>query len=135
MMGCPFLMLDEDGNRFFNEECCMTMWNVPIKYRYPGQVPTMFRFFDSAYAEKFSMCDTASLELIEGKVLKPEDYGQKGIYKADTLEELFEYLDVDAAAFKASIDRYNQQCAKGVDEDFGKDAQYMTPSTPRPSTA
>lgn len=127
MMGCPFLMLDEDGNRFFNEECCMTMWNVPIKYRFPGQVPTMFRFFDSAYAEKFSMCDTASLELIEGKVLPPEDYGKKGIYKADTLEELFEILNVDAAAFKASIERYNQLCAQGVDEDFGKDAQYMTP--------
>jgi hypothetical protein len=52
------------------------------------------------------------------------------VYGANTLEELAGYLGYtgDAAtAFLASIKRYNELCAKGVDDDFGKDKKAMIP--------
>lgn len=47
--------------------------------------------------------------------------------KAETAEELAALIGVDPETLKATIDRYNELCAKGVDEDFGKPAQYMVP--------
>ena len=128
MMGVPFLMLDAQGKRFFDEECTMTSWNLPLKYHYPNQAPVMFRFFDSKYAEKFSMCgNLMSQEALDEKAMTEYEHNAKGIYRADTIEELCAMWEVDPAPFVESINRYNELCAKGVDEDFGKDPQYMTP--------
>ncbi len=46
---------------------------------------------------------------------------------AATIGELAGLIGVDAAALEATVARYNELCAKGVDEDFGKPAQYMIP--------
>ena len=51
---------------------------------------------------------------------------EKGwIIKADTLEELAEKIGRDPAKLKETIDRYNEMCEKGVDEDFGRDPEKM----------
>ena len=47
--------------------------------------------------------------------------------KADTLEELAALIGVDPAVFVAEIEKYNACCAKGVDEDFGKDKASLVP--------
>ncbi len=47
--------------------------------------------------------------------------------KAATVEELAEQLSMDSTVLKATVDRYNELCAKGEDEDFGKPAEYMIP--------
>ena len=47
------------------------------------------------------------------------------VVKGDTIEELAAQMGCDAAVLKASFDRYNELCAKGVDEDFGKDASLL----------
>ena len=44
------------------------------------------------------------------------------IQKADTLEELAEKLNMPVDTFVATVERYNELCAKGEDEDFGKDS-------------
>ena len=49
------------------------------------------------------------------------------IQKADTLEELAEKLNMPADAFVATVERYNELCAKGEDEDFGKESYRMLP--------
>ena len=49
---------------------------------------------------------------------KCEDMGI--LYTAATAEELAEKIGVPAEAMKATVERYNQQCRKGSDEDFGK---------------
>lgn len=128
MMSVPFLMLDKDGKRFFNEECSMTSWNVPIKYHYHDEVPTMYRIFDSAFTEKYaSYPNLASIELLDGKLVAQDEYGKKGVYKADTIEELCAMWDVDPQPFVESVERYNELCAEGVDLDFGKAASNMQP--------
>jgi fumarate reductase flavoprotein subunit len=45
--------------------------------------------------------------------------------KADTLEELAEKMDVDPKAFIATIDRYNEMCKQGRDDDFYKEAMWL----------
>ena len=47
------------------------------------------------------------------------------VVKGDTIEELAAQMGCDASVLKASFDRYNELCAKGVDEDFGKDASLL----------
>lgn len=49
--------------------------------------------------------------------------------KASSIEELAGLMGVDATTLKATIDRYNELATKGVDEDFGKPAEYMYPIT------
>ncbi len=45
--------------------------------------------------------------------------------KADSIEALAALIEVDPAALKATVDRYNELCAKGKDDDFGKPAEKM----------
>ncbi len=49
------------------------------------------------------------------------------VIKADTLEELAEGLQIPVDNFVETVKRYNELCAKGVDEDYGKEAHRMTP--------
>lgn len=47
--------------------------------------------------------------------------------KANSVEELAKLMEVDAAELQATIDRYNELCASGKDEDFSKPADHMIP--------
>ena len=48
-------------------------------------------------------------------------------YKADTLAELAEQCGLDAEKLQAVVDRYNELCVRGVDDDFHKADQFMIP--------
>lgn len=47
-------------------------------------------------------------------------------WKADSLEELADLINMSADDLVATVDRYNGFCAAGADDDFGKAAQYLT---------
>lgn len=54
--------------------------------------------------------------------------GYSNVYKAETLEELAEYMEVeDVDTFIASISHYNELCNAGADTDFGKRVSAMIP--------
>ena len=46
-------------------------------------------------------------------------------FRADTLEELEALLDMPEGSLTATVERYNELCEAGVDEDFGKDPMYL----------
>lgn len=46
-------------------------------------------------------------------------------YQADSIAELAARVGIDPAQLEATVNRYNELCDKGVDDDFAKDAQYM----------
>lgn len=51
---------------------------------------------------------------------------------ANTLEELAAGIDLPLEVVKAEIERYNELCAKGHDDDFGKDVRRMNPVVTAP---
>lgn len=53
--------------------------------------------------------------------------GNEAVHKAEALDALAEDLGLDGAVLKESIETYNRYCTEGIDEDFGKDAQYLYP--------
>ena len=94
------------------------------------------RFFDW---EDRNMCNAAAPWIDSGKLQIFSWEAEQGllagmeqgglIQKADTLEELAEKLNMPADAFVATVERYNELCAKGEDEDedFGKESYRMLP--------
>lgn len=125
-MATPLLALDPEGNRFFNEECVLTSWSTVMMYHYKNEQPVMYRFFDSEYAEKYKgVGQIPTQEYLDSNVVGVTDNPQRRIFKADTIEELCDQLGLNTEAFVASIERYNDLCRAGRDEDFGKDAKYM----------
>ena len=46
---------------------------------------------------------------------------------AATLKELAEQIEVDPEQLEDTVNRYNELCHKGNDDDFGKPAEYMIP--------
>ena len=53
-------------------------------------------------------------------------------FKADTLEELAERMEVPVETFKATVARYNELYEKGDDEDYGKRSELLTSITKPP---
>ncbi len=64
---------------------------------------------------------------IEQALETPEIEGAKLAYRADTIEELAEQMGIDAEEAVKAVERYNELCEKGIDEDFGKAAEYLIP--------
>jgi fumarate reductase flavoprotein subunit len=56
-----------------------------------------------------------------------ESLGGELTKKANTLEELAAKIGADPKTLVATIDRYNDFCAKGRDEDFVKKPEYLKP--------
>ena len=112
-----FLELNERGQRFCNED--LSMANIAkVMVNQPGS--KVFQIVD-ATAEDYYPVETM-LGYIRG------DDGEMFSAEADTLEDLAAQLGFtgeDAQEFVASVERYNELCAKGHDDDFGKAAEKM----------
>ena len=64
------------------------------------------------------------MEMIVGMNADLEAQGY--IVRADSIEELAEKLNIPVDTFKATVERYNELAAKGVDEDFGKESYRLS---------
>ena len=107
------LIVSEDGLRVVNE------------YSYQSHVAT-------ALADAKSTCGYYIVAKKDGYAVEPYAMIQWGVTMehvphAATIGELADLIGVDKAALEATVARYNELCAKGVDEDFGKPAEYMIP--------
>jgi fumarate reductase flavoprotein subunit len=60
---------------------------------------------------------------LERELRKPHD----GVKIADTWEELADWMGVDRAALKATVDEYNAACDSAHDSVFGKERKYLRP--------
>lgn len=54
------------------------------------------------------------------------------LIEADTLDELADKIGVDKTALRKTVDRYNEFCAQGEDEDFGKNPSTLLPINEAP---
>lgn len=53
--------------------------------------------------------------------------GEKGVYGANSIEELAEKMRIDKERLKKTVEEYNECCRKGYDSLFAKDRKYLIP--------
>ncbi|MDE8702855.1 FAD-binding protein [Adlercreutzia equolifaciens] len=141
----PFLFVDQEGNRFMDETCCRMGYMNNFARPYLAKAG----FEDSTAAKFFSLVPANWEDYYEDwKAESPYDISQyNGDNKvdpekwisADTIEGLAEAMNayaaenqwnltnIDPAALAETVNRYNELCAAGRDEDFGKSAKYLVP--------
>ena len=135
----PWLKVNLNGERFCNES---VPYDFILHAAYMEPHHLYNTIYDSSWAEQieqFQQIGCAriipsksggklqifSLEAEQGLLAGMEAAGF--IQSSDTLEGLAEKLNLPVDAFVATVQRYNELCAKGVDEDFGKESSRMLP--------
>lgn len=123
------LMVDNRGNRYSNEDNIYTMGGF-AQSMLPNK--ECFSIWGSNYATEGGPWNPQNSApgtppmTTEQILAEWEGYIANGqAIKADTLEELIEGLGLPLEETMATIERYNELCEKGVDEDFHKKAQWM----------
>ncbi len=135
----PFLKVNLNGKRFCNES---GPYEFMLHSMYMQPAHTYCDIFDSnskKYAEQFDEVGCCRLfpfpngaqsnrDFDSVWAQMTTDYVDEGyVIKADTLEELAEGLGLPVEEFTATVERYNELCKKGEDEDYGKEAHRLTP--------
>ncbi len=120
MFGSPAnqLYVNQDGDRFINENFSadnFEMQSVPAMTQ-----RAMYSVFDRAILETDCAEDPETIKRVD-------TLSEKDLVCADTLEEAAAYFNIDPDALKASVERYNAHCEAGVDADFGKPTEMLTP--------
>lgn len=137
-----FLLVNQSGKRYMNEDC-WAQGKSTYTIRQDPDHPWGYVIFDSKWKDEVVAAEPYGGGLFWDSTVreygKPMDMtydeisvnraveeGQDG-WKADTLEELAEKIGVPVDTFCATVGRYNELCAEGRDEDFGKRPELMTP--------
>lgn len=122
-----FLQLNANGERYINEDLTIDHFSVAVMNQPKN---TIYQIFDANWRD----CLPAVQAGIGTYHMVSDDKAQTidewTSASGDTVEELAANLGLfqeAAEAMAASIERYNELCAKGVDEDFGKRAERMFP--------
>jgi fumarate reductase flavoprotein subunit len=125
----PWLYVNQNGERFMNEDLpygyeCNQIIQQPGNYvwavwdaKYPAEWPKMQSQCCKNMGPPTFLWSEKQLEdaLAEGKM-----------FKADTMDELMQKMEVPAVAFKNTIARYNELARRGHDDDYGKHPDRMT---------
>jgi len=125
------LVVNKKGYRYGNEDTTAPYAAIQIM-RQPDMVA--YAIWSQSYAEKAAPWYSFGMEynsdpippaaVIERWERAVED---GTAVKGDTVEEVIEKLGLPLAETKATVDRYNELCRKGVDEDHLKDPSLMIP--------
>lgn len=129
------LQVRMDGERFSNEAGTFQTWKSGPRF-YTIWSDDYFKSVQENGLPGAGFGDDLTCQGgIDGGKPIPEVYDvidlciEKGIaYKADTLEALAGVLGIDPAVLADNVARYNKAVETGVDEDFGKPADYLTMS-------
>lgn len=133
-----FLQLDKNGKRFMNED-------IPGQ-QYENQIEllkdkTSYQFWDANWKEQLPYMpaghgvacyydestpkNNATYRNYKSQAKLDKAVEEGRCFKADTLEELMDMLDINKEQALASIERYNNLAKNGYDEDFNKPASRM----------
>jgi hypothetical protein len=151
--GLALPQFNRNGKRFMNEAMLGVWGNMFQVYRQPKGM--IFAIADAnweqtvqknppehVYPGTGGFHDGGFLESLKEELANVEPAGSEGYkirgcqtYAAQTLDELADYLGLDPAVkqtFLEQVQRYNDLCAQGADEDFGKDSFLMDPISEPP---
>ncbi len=119
------ILVDRNGKRVVNEK---GMGPDIVAEQAKQEDARLFMLMDQATFDSFRENIGGygiSEQMLDGWL---ENNGKETPYFAHgkSLEEVSKILDVNVENLKETIERYNGFVDKGVDEDFGRDAKYMT---------
>ncbi len=126
------LYVNLDGERWIDETAGLH-GSAPALLKQRGQ--SGWAIFDHAEFERFAKehiehpFDGTEVWILKDYE-KDLEYGKKQDHcakQANTIEELAVQIGADPKVFKATVERYNEACEKGVDEDFSKDPRFLVP--------
>ena len=145
----PFMFVNKNGKRFFNEANWVQAKSLQMLNQ-PEAVA--FSVFDSNFGADTAdslnygggmFWDTMSrrvgeefdpqqiVDLVEGEAAAGKDVlgNETAVtaWKCDTLEELADAIGVDKENFLAQVERYNEMCEAGEDTEFAKEACFLYP--------
>ena len=135
-----FLYVNREGKRFMNEDTWVQAKAIRCMMQPRGDFA--YTVFDSKWFQELG----ERIEISGGQFTEPlivrygdkwspdngidkqiEKYVEQGTcFKADTLEELAEKMEVPVETFKATVARYNELYKMGDDVDYGKRAELLT---------
>ena len=127
--GQPWLSVNQYGKRFANEDVVYGQIYAQDMNQ-PGLMH--WQIFDGDFKAQCGTIGSGMMrtEPFPGYGDAIEAAADNGLCKrADTLEELAAQMEFDEEAtanFIATVERYNELFDKGIDEDFGKKAAYLT---------
>ena len=123
--GTPWLAVNKLGVRYQNED---TDYPYIVNQCILQPEHTRFQVVDASYSVHW---DDFGGDFMRWTVSKDNQaewdaaLERGAIMQADTLEELASKMDVPKDAFLATVERYNQLVNEGIDEDFGKNPEYL----------
>lgn len=128
------LIVNEYGERFFDESAGKKMRGYPmvaIRTQYNLRTYEIYSrdILDAAIAHVKRNAPNY-YEYSKNIIDKSLEAGSKGLYKANTLEELAKKAGIDCEKLIVTIENYNSFCKKGKDGEFGKDRAYLWPIEP-----
>lgn len=113
--------VNQKGNRFTNEaapyiDVVMGMYEDQEK---SGAAVPAWMIFDARCRQNYPVGPVAPGYAMKDAQL-PRKIREGFLTKAATLEELAQKLNIEPAALRATVDRFNANAAKGIDPDFGR---------------
>lgn len=145
----PFMFVNKNGKRFFNEANWVQAKSLQMLDQ-PEAVA--FSVFDSNFGADTAdslnygggmFWDTMSrqvgqefdpqqiVDLVEGEAAAGKDVlgNETAVtaWKCDTLEELADAIGVNKENFLAQVERYNEMCEAGEDTEFAKESHFLYP--------
>lgn len=139
----PFLTVNMEGNRFMNEDVEMAYISNPLRYqpwykgenldedhKETGSQGWYCQIYDNDYMSygKAPVPDVVMARYMKNeRPEEPQPVFEHLIdtFKADTIEELAEQMGLPVDNVVAAVNRYNELCESGNDDDFGKESKYM----------
>ena len=117
------LFLNQDGKRFTNEaapyiDVVNGMYDDVEKTG--AADPRWFHIFDATYRKSSIAGPVAPGKVMPDKRLPRRYRDGNFLYKAETLDELCEQLQIPTVTAKAAIERFNENAVKGEDPDFNR---------------
>lgn len=129
----PYLWVNDQGERFVSEDLLLkfsTVCNAILSQRRVFSIMTQDEvdrlMNDGCQVGWGSYIFTGEkLEDLQNQLDEAIQEQPEGFYYADGVEELAGKTGLDPATLRETVEHYNEMVAAGVDEDFGKAAQYL----------
>ena len=115
-MGGNQLWVNQDASRFINEDFAKDNFELQCVPAMTHR--TMYSVFDRNILETGLGGDATAISRVD-------TINEKDLAKANTIAEVANYFNLDANTLQATIQRYNDLCNAGQDDDFGKPADLM----------